>query len=152
MLLSRHNMQVMIRNDTYFTQVKQLLLHSKVKSLKKKKAILNLMLKPFGRFLQLKRDTIPLPQGDILGRLLHGLPYHSAAHRHNEEIRPHGSFPTSVFASFWSLLLVKFGGCVLVNIFNQVLNVFLCPIYILHLSPFSMILKLGMVHASNCIL
>ncbi|CAN7984424.1 unnamed protein product, partial [Ixodes hexagonus] len=37
---------------------------------------------------KVKRDPIPLPKGDLLGRLLEGLPYRSAAQRHTEEIRP----------------------------------------------------------------
>ncbi|XP_029840535.2 uncharacterized protein LOC8052905 [Ixodes scapularis] len=37
---------------------------------------------------KVKRDPVPLPRGDLLGRLLEGLPYRSAAQRHTEEIRP----------------------------------------------------------------
>ncbi|CAN7938096.1 unnamed protein product, partial [Ixodes hexagonus] len=36
---------------------------------------------------KVKRDPVPLPKGDLLGRLLEGLPYRLAAQRHTEEIR-----------------------------------------------------------------
>ncbi|CAN8023448.1 unnamed protein product [Ixodes persulcatus] len=39
---------------------------------------------------KVKRDPVPLPKGDLLGRLMEGLPYRSAAQRHTEEIRTFG--------------------------------------------------------------
>lgn len=54
----------------------------------------------FDLFLQVKRDPVRLPEGNLLGRLLEGLPYRSAALRHTEEIRPLGWFMNRIFSFF----------------------------------------------------
>uniref|UniRef100_A0A090XFC0 Putative conserved plasma membrane protein n=1 Tax=Ixodes ricinus TaxID=34613 RepID=A0A090XFC0_IXORI len=52
-------------------------------------------------------DPVLLPKGDILGRLLEGLTYRSAALRHTEEIRPLGWLMNCISSFFFPLTLLQ---------------------------------------------